>query len=213
MAAAGLPAERIAVHHPGVDSDRFRPGDRNALKARLGITGPLLLAVGNLVPQKGHYLAIEALALLEGATLIIAGSGPERNALAARARALGVTERLRMPGSVPHGLLPSLFAAADVTVHPSLVEGFGNVRLESLACGTPIVTTATGDGGVIVDRPAAGRIVVADSAAIAAAVRALLAEAPSPEAVRAAVAGYSWERQAAELERHLHRAVALSRAL
>lgn len=206
MIAAGLPAARIAVHRPAVDTDLFRPGDRVAVKARLGIAGPLLLAVGNLIPQKGHVLAIEALPLLEGATLIIAGGGPERPALLARARTLGVSDRLRLPGSMPHALLPALFAAADVTIHPSLVEGFGNVRLESLACGTPLVTTTVGDGPLIVDRPATGRIVEPDPAAIAAAVRDLLADPPSPEAVRARVGDFSWARQAAELERHLESA-------
>jgi glycosyltransferase involved in cell wall biosynthesis len=208
MIEAGLHPERIAVHRPAVDTELFRPGDRAAAKAKLGISGPLLLAVGNLIPQKGHQLALEALALLEGATLIVAGGGPERRALLARARALGVGERLRLPGSVPHALLPAMFAAADVTLHPSLVEGFGNVRLESLACGTPLVTTAVGDGRFIVDRPAAGRVVEPEPAAIAAAVRALLADPPSPEAVRAAALGYGWERHAAELERHLRRAAA-----
>ncbi|HYJ82731.1 MAG TPA: glycosyltransferase [Allosphingosinicella sp.] len=208
MIAAGLPAERIAVHRPAVDTDLFRPGDRDSARARLGISGPLLLAVGNLIPEKGQVLAVEALAMLEGATLIVAGAGPERSALAARARALGVSDRLRMPGSLPHPLLPALFAAADVTIHPSLVEGFGHVRLESLACGTPIVTTAVGDGALIVDRPAAGRVVEPDPAAIASAVRSLLADPPPPEAVRAAALGYGWQRHAADLEQHLLRAVA-----
>lgn len=206
MIEAGLPGDRIAVHRPAVDTDLFRPGDRAAAKCGLGVSGPLLLGVGNLIPQKGHRLAVEALALLEDATLILAGGGPERSALLARAWALGVADRLRMPGSVPHELLPAMFAAADVTIHPSLVEGFGNVRLESLACGTPIVTTAVGDGPLIVDRPEAGRIVEPDPAAIAAAVRALLADPPPPEAVRAAALGYGWKRQAAELEQHLRRA-------
>jgi teichuronic acid biosynthesis glycosyltransferase TuaC len=203
MAAIGLPAERIAVHHPAVDTELFRPGDRGAAKARLGISGPLLLAVGNLIPEKGHRLAVEALARLEGATLIIAGNGPERAALLARAHRLGVAERLRLPGSLPHGLLPALYSAADVTIHPSLVEGFGNARLESLACGTPLVTTAVGDASLIVDRPAAGRIVEAEPQAIADAVRSLLAEPPPPGTVRESVRDFSWARQAAELERHL----------
>jgi glycosyltransferase involved in cell wall biosynthesis len=203
MVEAGLPAERIAVHYAGVDDRLFRPGDRNAAKARLGISGPLLLAVGNLIPEKGHRFAVDALARLDDATLIIVGSGPERSSLLARARDSGVEQRLRMPGSVPHALLPALFAAADVTVHPSLVEGFGNVRLESLACGTPIVTTAVGEASRLVDRPAAGRIVAADGVAIAAAVRELQADPPSPAEVRAIVRDFDWERQAAELERHL----------
>jgi glycosyltransferase involved in cell wall biosynthesis len=203
MAAIGLPAERIAVHYSGVDSDLFRPGDRGAAKARLGITGPLLLAVGNLIPEKGHWLAVEALARLDGATLIILGNGPERAALLARARKLGVADRLRLPGSLPHALLPAFFSAADVTVHPSFVEGFGNARLESLACGTPLVTTAVGEAALIVDRPAAGRIVAAEPRAIADAVKSLLADPPPPDSVRERVINFSWAGQAAEFERHL----------
>jgi teichuronic acid biosynthesis glycosyltransferase TuaC len=203
MAAIGLPADRIAIHHSGVDSALFRPGDRDSAKARLKISGPLLLAVGNLIPEQGHWLAVEALAGIEDATLIIVGSGPERAALLARAQRLGVADRLRLPGSLPHPLLPAFFTAADVTLHPSFVEGFGNARLESLACGTPLVTTAVGDAAVIVDRPAAGRIVEADPQAIIEAVRSLLAQPPPAEAVRARVQDFDWARQAAELERHL----------
>lgn len=208
MAAIGLPAERIAVHYSGVDSELFRPGDRAAVRARLGISGPLLLAVGNLIPEKGHWLAVEALARLEGATLIVIGNGPERSALLARAQRLGVAERLRLPGSLPHALLPAFFTAADVTVHPSFVEGFGNVRLESLACGTPLVTTAVGEAERIVDRPAAGRIVEPDPKAISEAVRSLLANPPSAETVRECVREFSWARRSAELERHLAAAAA-----
>jgi teichuronic acid biosynthesis glycosyltransferase TuaC len=61
MVAIGLPANRIHVHYPAVDAELFHPGDRAAAKAKLGITGPLLLAVGNLIPEKGHRLAVEAL--------------------------------------------------------------------------------------------------------------------------------------------------------
>ena len=203
MVAIGLPADRIAVNYPAVDAGLFRLDDRAAAKARLGISGPLLLAVGNLIPEKGHWLAIEALARLEGATLIIVGNGPERTGLLARAQKLGVAERLRLPGSLPHALLPAFFTAADVTIHPSLVEGFGNARLESLACGTPLVTTAVGDASLIVDRAAAGRVVEAEPQAIAEAVMSLLTDPPPAAAVRARVWDFSWARQAAELERHL----------
>jgi glycosyltransferase involved in cell wall biosynthesis len=200
MTAIGLPAERIFVHHSGLDSDLFRPIDGRSTRARLGIAGPLLLAVGNLIPEKGHKLAVEALARIEGATLIIAGEGPERSALLARARQLGVADRLRLPGSLPQALLPLFYSAADVTIHPSRFEGFGNARLESLACGTPLVTTAVGDGAVIVDRPAAGRIVEPDPEAIAEAVKSVLADPPSAADVRACVAGFSWAVQAETLE-------------
>lgn len=209
MVATGLPAERISVHYPAVDAEIFKPGDRDAAKARLGVSGPLLVAVGNLILEKGHALAVEALALLDDATLIIAGGGAERSALLARAARLGVSKRLRLLGSVPHALLPQLFTAADVTLHPSLVEGFGNVRLESLACGTPLVTTRAGDASLMVDGEAAGRVVDPTPQAIAEAVRSLLERPPSPEAVRARIADFTWARQSGELERHFFAAAGL----
>lgn len=203
MVAIGLPADRIAVHYPAVDCQLFRPGDPRSERARLGTSGPLLVAVGNLIPEKGHRLAVDALERIEGATLIIAGEGPERPALLARARELGVADRLRLAGSLPHAFLPALFSAADATIHPSLVEGFGNARLESLACGTPLVTTAVGDAALIVDRQAAGRIVGPDPDSIAAGVKSVLDDPPAAAEVRARVAEFSWSRQAGELESHL----------
>lgn len=211
MVAAGLPAAGIAVHYPGVDTDLFRPTDAKAEKLRLGVKGPLLLAAGNLIPEKRQWLAIETLALIEDATLFIAGTGPEGGALQERARRLGVSGRLRMLGSVPHPLLPTLFGSADVTLHCSAVEGFGNVRLESLACGTPVVTTAVGEAARLIDRPDYGRVVPAEAVAIAAAVRELLANPPPRTAVRAAVEYFTWERNAAELERHLRSAAGTAR--
>ena len=78
MAALGMPGEKIAVHYTGIDLNRFRPADREAAKARLGIAGPLLLSVGALVPVKGQALALAALAQLPEASLVLVGDGPER---------------------------------------------------------------------------------------------------------------------------------------
>jgi glycosyltransferase involved in cell wall biosynthesis len=206
MVAAGVPSSRICIHYPGVDGDLFRPGDAAAAKRRLGATGPLLLTVGNLIGLKRQRLAVEALASIEEATLLVAGSGPEAAALQRQARRLGVSGRMRLLGSVPHPLLPSIFGAADVTLHCSAMEGFGNVRLESLACGTPVVTTAAGDAARIIDEPAYGRIVAANPSAIAAAVRELLANPAPRSVVRSAVHDYDWARNAAELEGHLRAA-------
>jgi teichuronic acid biosynthesis glycosyltransferase TuaC len=207
MVAAGLASDSIAVHYPGVDSGLFRPSDPAAAKRRLGVAGPLLIAVGNLIPEKRQRLAVEALALIDDATLIIAGSGPEAAALGERARRLGVSDRLRLLGSVPHPLLPALFGAADVTLHCSVVEGFGNVRLESLACGTPVVTTSAGEAARVIDSPDYGRVVAAEPAAMAAAVREMLASPPPRQAVREAVRSFTWARNAAQLEGHLRAAV------
>lgn len=203
MADLGIPAGKIRVHHTGVDLDRFRPVDRAAAKAALGIDGPLLVTAGGLVERKGQGIAIEALAELPGATLMLVGDGPGRRALERLVARLGLGDRVRFLGSRPHAELPGLLAAADVAVQPSAYEGIANVWVESLACGTPVVTCDVGGARDAIDRPLAGRLVAREPAAFADAVRGLLADPPDPAIVRAAAARFSWERNSAELFDHL----------
>lgn len=203
MAALGMPEERIAVHYTGLDRTLFRPGDQAAEKAKLGVEGPLMLSVGNLIARKGHLLALDALSRIEGATLIIAGGGPDYALLRERAAALGVEDRLRLTGLVPYDRMPALYVAADVTVHAASLEGFANVRVESLACGTPVVTTAPGGADELIISSLAGRIVAGTADAIAAAVRELILDPPAAASVAATVDRFSWERNAAEMEAHL----------
>ena len=208
MAALGMPHEKIAVHHTGIDVDRFRPGDRSAAKARLGLSGPVLVSVGALVPVKGQTLAIAALAALAAlpeATLILAGDGPERRRLEAEARRAGVADRVRFAGAVPHGDLAALLQAADVMVLPSEREGLANAWIEALACGVPLVIPDVGGAREVLDRPEAGRIVPRDPQAIAAAIRDILAARPDPAAARAAAARFSWDANGAALHAHLAR--------
>jgi glycosyltransferase involved in cell wall biosynthesis len=204
MAALGMPAERIRVHRTGIDLDSFRPAaDRAAARAALGVAGPLLVTAGALIPRKGQDVALAALARLPDATLIIAGDGADRARLERVALDLGVTGRVRFLGSQPHAALPALFAAADVTLLATASEGLANVWVESLACGTPVVTTRVGGAAEAIDRPAAGRLVARDPEAMAAAVREILADPPAPDAVRAAAEKFSWEKNGAELFAHL----------
>ncbi len=203
MVALGLPDERIRVHYTGVDLDRFKPVDRRAAKARLGVEGPLLVTAGALIPRKGQTLVLEALSELDGATLLLVGDGPDRNALERLARSRGLGGRVRFLGNRPHEELPDLLAAADAMVLASASEGLANVWVEALACGTPVVISDVGGAREVVDRPEAGRLVPREAGAIAAAVRDLLAAPPSPAAVRAAAERFSWERNAGALREHL----------
>ena len=203
MAALGLPEERIRVHHTGVDLARFKPADRAKAKAALGIDGPLLISVGALIRRKGQDLALAALADIPGATLMLAGGGPARALFEAKARALGLADRVRFLGIQPHAALPALLAAADVMVLPTVSEGLANVWVESLACGTPVVTSDVGGAREVIDRPEAGRLVPRDPAAIAGAVNEILAHPPDPAAVRKAAERFNWARNAAELFDHL----------
>ena len=103
MAALGIPAGKVRVHHTGVDLDRFVPVERGVAKGALGIEGPLVVSVGALIPRKGHDIVIAAIAQLPRVGLLIAGEGPERTALAAQIARAGVGDRVRLLGSVPHG--------------------------------------------------------------------------------------------------------------
>ena len=203
MVALGMPAERIRVHHTGVDLDRFQPVDRGQAKAGLGVAGPLIVTAGNLSERKGQRVAIEALALLEEATLILVGDGPDRTWLERRAAAPDVAGRVRILGLRPHEELPALQAAADVTVLPTVNEGLANVWVESLACGTPVVTTNIGGAAEVIDRPEAGRLVPREPAAIGRAIAEILADPPAQDAVRDAAARFSWDSNRDALFEHL----------
>lgn len=205
MIAIGMPAEKIRVHHTGVDLDRFRPIDRDEY-AKAGRKPCLrLICVGALIGRKGQAIAIEALARLPipHSELLLVGDGPDRAGLAARARALGVADRVHVLGGRPHEELPFLLASAHVMVLPTASEGLANAWVESLACGTPVVTCDVGGAREAIDRPAAGRLVERTSAAVAAGIMDILNDYPAQADVRAAARKFSWEANAAALEAHL----------
>lgn len=205
MVALGMPGDRIAVHRTGIDRDRFHPADREAAKAALGIAGPTVLSLGALIARKGHDIVLDAVAVIPGVTLLIAGEGPERAALAARASARGIGDRVRLLGSIPHGELPRLLVAADVMALASASEGLANAWVEALACGTPIVIADAGGAREVVTTAAAGRIVAREGVAFAAAIAELLAAPPAQADVADTAAPFSWERNALALRAHLAR--------
>lgn len=203
MVTLGLPAERIGVHRTGVDCDRFRPLGRAAAKREWGVVGPLVASVGALIARKGHDLVIEALAGVPGATLLIAGEGPERARLEASIARLGLGERVRLLGAIPHETVPRLLAAADVMALVSASEGLANAWVEALACGTPVVAGDVGGVREVLTAPAAGRIVARTPVAIAAAICELIAAPPAAGDVRTLVGGFTWQANAAALHAHL----------
>jgi glycosyltransferase involved in cell wall biosynthesis len=203
MIALGMPAERIMVHYTGCDQQRFAPQPGDDLRARLGISGPMLITVGALIARKRQHLVIEALADLPGATLVLAGAGEEEQAYRALAARLGLSDRVILAGALPHDELPRWLAAADVMVLPSKSEGLANAWVEALACGTPIVICDAGGAGELLTDPVAGRIAQPDPASLARAIAQMLAMAPAAEQVRTTVRNFTWQRNADELQRYL----------
>ena len=126
--------------------------------------------------------------------------------LRAHADALGIGDRVRFLGAVPHDRLPTLYAAADVMALPSASEGLANAWVESLACGTPLVLADIPPAREIIDAPDAGRIVPAEPAAIAKAIGDLLAAPPDRTILSSRTqARFDWDRNGAELAAHLRR--------
>lgn len=145
LVALGGAAGKITVLRNGVDLDLFHPEDRDGARKEFNMgSGFAIASVGHLIERKGHHLAIEALADIPDADLFIAGSGEEDGRLRALAGKLGVAGRVHFLGAMPQARLRTLYNAADCLVLASSREGWANVLLEAMACGTPVVATAVG---------------------------------------------------------------------
>lgn len=200
MRELGLASGQQLALRNGVDLARFSAeAEPGLLRQRLGVQGsPLLLSVGNLVPLKGHDLVIEALGLLRSqgldARLCIAGAGPLRAELEALAGRLGLSGVVQFLGALPQEQLASWYGAADMLVLASEREGWPNVLLESMACGTPVVATAVGGIPEIVEVPSTGRLVHDRSPqGLADAALDLWRSLPGREAVHAYACRFGWQ--------------------
>jgi teichuronic acid biosynthesis glycosyltransferase TuaC len=194
LVALGASADKIRVLRNGVDLAMFRPTDRDAARKRYGFEGATLLSVGHLIPRKGHDLAINALAHLPDKNLVIVGDGPEHANLKGLARRLGVADRVRFLGQIAHDKLPDLYTAADLGLLMSTEEGWANVLLESMACGTPIIATDAGGTSEVVTTPVVGELVHdRDPIMVARVVDGFLARRSNRDAVRSYAEGFSWD--------------------
>ncbi|HEY9092506.1 glycosyltransferase [Parasphingorhabdus sp.] len=193
MRELGIDGDKITVHYTGLDQDKFRPVDRASVKRELGIDGPLFISVGALIKRKNQALVMEALASLPNGILMLAGIGEEEKTYRAKAKALGIENRVRFLGNVRHNALPRLVAAADIAILPSRSEGLANAWVEALSCGTPIIISDAGGARELVRSDTTGQIVEQDSAAIAQAIKVVMAHPPAQDDVREAVRGFSWK--------------------
>jgi glycosyltransferase involved in cell wall biosynthesis len=193
LSGLGVPPEKITVLRNGVDTELFYPTAREEMRQLLGISGPLLLSVGNLIPLKGHDLAIKALQQLEGMQLILIGDGPEKAALQQLSRSLGVADRTGFLDNLTQTDLARYYSAADVLILASSREGWANVLLESMACGTPVIATPVGGNPEIIVSPAAGRILTERTAdAIARSVRKLTDSDADRHQTRQFASSFGW---------------------
>jgi teichuronic acid biosynthesis glycosyltransferase TuaC len=199
MIALGMDGDKISVHYTGLDQERFLPIDRSAAKRALGASGPLFITTGALIRRKNQDLVIRALADIPGAELMLAGQGEEEQNYRALATQLGVADRVRFLGSVPHDELAQLTAAADIAILVSRSEGLANAWVEALACGTPVIISDAGGARELLTSPEAGRIVDQSAEAIVEAAKAILADPPEQAVVRSSVSRFSWQNNGDQL--------------
>ena len=184
MARHGTDPARLRVIPRGVDPARFDPASVTparvaALRAAWQVPdgAPLLLLPARLTRWKGGPVVVEALARLPGAVAVLLGDGrPAFIAeLRAQAAALGVADRLRLPGHV--GDMPAALLAADVVLHASTEpEGFGRSVIEAQAMARPVIASDLGGPRETVRHGATGWLVPpGDPAALAAMVGQVLA--------------------------------------
>lgn len=193
-AISGATARAIAAYHPpaadrtavtlsGVSS-RFAPVARDPARlAALGLAAerPFVLTVGQDAPYKNHRGALRAFALAfrdEPATdlVIVQRRGKGSETLTRLARDLGIGGRVRFLPAVDSDALVMLYGAARVLLHPSFAEGFGNPVAEAMACGCPVVTSATS----AMPEVAGGAALLADPGDPASIARQLVAVSRNP---------------------------------
>jgi D-inositol-3-phosphate glycosyltransferase len=217
---------RIDVVHPGVDLDVFRPGDRRAARATLGL--PLdervVAFVGRIQPLKAPDIVLRAAAKLPRVRIVVAG-GPSGSGLASPdglvrlADQLGIADRVTFLPPQSRADLATLFRAADLVAVPSYSESFGLVAVEAQACGTPVAAAAVGGLPVAVRDGITGTLVSGhDVDQWAGALDRLLELSTGPQAraisraAAAHAANFSWENTTDALLASYRRAIAGFRA-
>lgn len=186
---SGLAKDRFTVIHNPVPQPPEAPMQPDPEIERLWAgAGQRILTVGSLKPQKNQALLVQGLALLDkafDARLMILGEGPLRAQLAQLASELGVADRVIMPGFATDPW--PYYASADQFVLSSDYEGFGNVLVEAMAAGLPVVSTDCPSGPAeILDGGKYGRLVpVGDARALAVAIADSLANPADADKLKA----------------------------
>lgn len=190
----GINPSRIAVLRNGVETSLFRPQPVEALGSRTQSRKHKLLSVGALIPRKSHDIAIRAMTELPDCELKIAGVGPLQGELQNLIEQLGLGDRVKLLGEIAHRDLPKYYSEADLMVLMSSREGWANVILESLACGTPVVASNVGGANEIILSPVAG-VVVNDRtpASLAQATRDFLLNMPERAKTRTYAEAFGWQ--------------------
>jgi teichuronic acid biosynthesis glycosyltransferase TuaC len=209
MVEVGVPEEKIRVIGNGIDPARFHPVEPGEARRALGLgeDEQIVVAVGGLIPRKGFQLLIPAFAKIAhrfpGLKLYILGEGEYRPKLESLRKESGFGERIFLPGNIPNEQLQLWFSAAKISCLVSSREGWANVLLESMACGTPVVATNVCGAPEVIVSPELGVLVEQNPDAIATALEQAVQKSWDREAVARYASGRTWDVVAGEVEDYL----------
>lgn len=208
FADIGGDPSQVMVLRNGVDLARFSYQEKPSCQEKPPVSAPFhMLSVGNLTKLKGHDLIIRSLVQLPEAQLTIIGQGEEASRLHALVDELALNNRVKFVNNVPQAELGKWYAQADVLVLASSREGWPNVLLEAMACGTPVIATRVGGVPEIVSKDSVGIVIDERSSdAIAQAVRQLHMRALDRQTVRLYAEQFAWP-EVADAQVHLYKKV------
>lgn len=220
MIGLETPGEKITVIPNGVDSDKFRPFPKEEARKRLDLPNKrIILSVGELIPRKGFDLLVKALKILldehheKDLYLVIVGEGKFRGELERLVASLHLSDHVRLAGVVPHRELYLWYNAADLFCLASNREGWPNVVMESLACGTPVVATDVWGVPEIIRSEKLGLLTKRNEREIAEKIAAALKKTWQSDEIVQYARGHSWDRVARAVLRVLEFALNGDRVL
>ncbi|WP_406695906.1 glycosyltransferase [Singulisphaera sp. Ch08] len=210
VVSLGCPEERTETIPNGVDMKTFRPIPREVACQilKLELAKRYLVSVGHLVERKGHHILIESLALLKQRqrpvpTLVIIGAASEEGDYSQVLRELiakhGLEKEVLLVGEQPPERLPFWYSAADALCLASSKEGWANVLLESLACGTPVIGTRVWGTPEVICHESLGILVTRDAESFAAAFEQLRQSSFLKDDLVRHASEYSWEQAGRKL--------------
>jgi glycosyltransferase involved in cell wall biosynthesis len=148
--SAGCPPEHLVLLPNGVDIERFNPRlDGSLIRKMLGVADrPVVFTLRWHEPKNGIEYLIRAvphvLREVPEAVFVIGSDGPLMGYHESLAENLGIDDHIMFAGRIPRKDLPSYYAASDLFVIPSVVEAFGLVTVEAMACGKPVIGANVG---------------------------------------------------------------------
>ena len=204
----GASQENNLVMRNSVDLELFKETAREKTRNELGLTSFTLISVGHFIERKGHHLIIEALQQLPDSKLLLVGDGELNDQLMQQVKILNLSDRVIFTGPIPQSELSRYYSAADCMVLASSREGWANVLLESMACGTPVVATKVSGTPEVVLNQTAGQLIEERSANdIVKGTKKLLSSYPERAKVRQYAEQFDWSETTENLYSLLNKIV------